>query len=107
MPGVFLPIVFSTKGRFPFLSDEGVRREVHAFPAGIAKKLAKGDTALSVTLTATSSLVCVFTIPWIVAFSMDWFLGSGATLRRLLQDRQLFRQRQPGKNFRSISQQLP
>jgi predicted Na+-dependent transporter len=41
------------------------------FPAGIAKKLAKGDTALSVTLTATSSLVCVFTIPWIVAFSMD------------------------------------
>ncbi len=48
------------------------------FPAGIAKKLAKGDTALSVTLTATSSLVCVFTIPWIVAFSMDRFLGSGA-----------------------------
>ena len=60
------------------MSDEGVRREVHAFPAGIAKKLAKGDTALSVTLTATSSLVCVFTIPWIVAFSMDWLLGSGA-----------------------------
>ena len=60
------------------MSDEGVRRKVHAFPAGIAKKLAKGNTALSVTLTATSSSVCVFTIPWIVAFSMDWLLGSGA-----------------------------
>jgi hypothetical protein len=78
LSGVFLPIVFSTKERFPFLSDEDVRREVHVVPAGIAKKLAKGDTALSDTLTATSSLVCVFTIPWIVAFSMDWFLGSGA-----------------------------
>jgi hypothetical protein len=36
LSGVFLPVVFSTKGRFPFLSDEDVRREVHAVSAGIA-----------------------------------------------------------------------
>ena len=36
---VFLPIVFSTKEHFPFLSDEDVRRQVQAFPGGIAKKL--------------------------------------------------------------------
>jgi BASS family bile acid:Na+ symporter len=46
--------------------------------SNVITHLAKGDTALSVTLTAISSMVCVFTIPWIVAFSMDWFLGSGA-----------------------------
>ena len=78
LSGVFLPIVFSTKERFPFYPTRRSAGKFTLFPAGIAKKLAKGDTALSVTLTATSSLVCVFTIPWIVAFSMDWFLGSGA-----------------------------
>jgi len=36
---VILHIVFSTKDRFPFLSDEDVRRQVHAFLGGIAKKL--------------------------------------------------------------------
>ncbi len=49
--------------------------------SNVITHLAKGDTALSVTLTAISSMVCVFTIPWIVAFSMDWFLGSGAAVQ--------------------------
>ena len=49
--------------------------------SNVITHLAKGDTALSVTLTAISSVVCVFTIPWIVAFSMDWFLGSGAAVQ--------------------------
>lgn len=39
LSSVFLHIVFSTKERFPFLSDEDVRRQVHAFLGGIAKKL--------------------------------------------------------------------
>jgi len=39
LSSVFLHIVFSTKERFPFLSDEDVRRQVHAFLEGIAKKL--------------------------------------------------------------------
>ncbi len=36
---VYLHIVFSTKERFPFLSAEDVRRQVHAFLGGIAKNL--------------------------------------------------------------------
>jgi len=36
---VFMEARFSTKDRFPFLSDDGVRGEVHAFLGGIAQKL--------------------------------------------------------------------
>jgi len=39
LSSVFLHIVFSTKERFPFLSDAEVRGQVHAFLGGIAKKL--------------------------------------------------------------------
>ena len=36
--------------------------------------LSKGDTALSVTLTALSSIVTIFTIPFIVQFALLYFL---------------------------------
>lgn len=49
--------------------------------SNVVTHLAKGDTALSVTLTAISSVVCVFTIPWIIGLSMDYFLGAGADVR--------------------------
>jgi REP element-mobilizing transposase RayT len=39
LSGVYLHVVFSTKDRFPFLSDDMVRREVHAFLGGVAKKM--------------------------------------------------------------------
>ncbi len=39
--------------------------------------LAKGDVALSISLTAISSVVTVFTIPLIVNFSLLYFLGEG------------------------------
>jgi len=39
LSSVYLHVVFSTKDRFPFLSDDGVRGQVHAFLGGIAKKL--------------------------------------------------------------------
>jgi BASS family bile acid:Na+ symporter len=42
--------------------------------------LAGGDVALSVTLTAISSLITVFTIPLVVNFSMQTFLGAGTTI---------------------------
>ena len=42
--------------------------------------LSKGDTALSVTLTAASSVVTVFTIPWIVGLAMANFLGAEAQI---------------------------
>jgi len=43
--------------------------------------LCKGDTALSVTLTALSSMLAVFTLPWIVGLSMTHFLGDAATIQ--------------------------
>lgn len=39
--------------------------------------LAKADTALSITLTAISSLITVFTIPFIVNFGLDYFANEG------------------------------
>ena len=48
--------------------------------SNVLTHLAKGDTALSVSLTAVSSMVCVFTIPWIVGWSMNWFMGGGASV---------------------------
>lgn len=42
--------------------------------------LARGNVALSITLTALSSLVTVFTIPLVVNLAMGAFLGESATL---------------------------
>ncbi len=39
--------------------------------------ISKGDTALSITLTAISSLIAVITIPLIVNFSLSYFLQRG------------------------------
>ncbi len=41
--------------------------------------LSKGDTALSVTLTAISSLVTIISIPLIVSFSLNYFMGLDKT----------------------------
>ncbi len=49
--------------------------------SNVITHLARGDSALSVTLTAISSTACVFTIPWIVGWSMEWFLGGGAAVQ--------------------------
>ncbi|WP_263649818.1 bile acid:sodium symporter family protein [Rasiella rasia] len=38
--------------------------------------MAKGDLALSVSLTAISSLITIITIPFIVLFSLEYFLGT-------------------------------
>jgi BASS family bile acid:Na+ symporter len=43
--------------------------------------LVRGNVALSVTLTAISSLVTVFTIPAIVNLSMQRFMGAGAAFQ--------------------------
>jgi len=44
--------------------------------SNIVSHLSRGDTALSVTLTAVSSVVTVFTIPLIVGASITFFLGA-------------------------------
>jgi len=43
--------------------------------------LAKGDTALSVTLTALSSFITILTIPFIVNFALEHFLDQGQMIR--------------------------
>ena len=40
--------------------------------------LAKGDVALSVTMTAISSVVTVFSIPIVLSFSLVYFMGAGS-----------------------------
>lgn len=56
---------------------------VAACPGGptsnLITHLSRGDTALSVTLTAVSSLVTVFTIPLIVGASLAHFMGDAET----------------------------
>ena len=50
-----------------------------AAPGGATSNLltafAKGDVALSISLTATASLLSVITIPAIVVFAHDYFMG--------------------------------
>ena len=52
------------------------------WPGGVTSnmltKLAKGDTALSISFTAIVSIISVITLPIIVSFSMQYFLGSNA-----------------------------
>lgn len=60
-----------------------------AVPGGITSNmltyLAKGDTALSISLTAVISIVSVLTIPFIVNFAIDLFLGQEAVHLPLLR----------------------
>tara|TARA_B100001123_G_C15311938_1_gene1024719 strand:- start:1329 stop:2198 length:870 start_codon:yes stop_codon:yes gene_type:complete len=46
--------------------------------SNIITKLAKGDTALSISYTAIVSIVTVLTLPLIVGFSVKYFMGSNA-----------------------------
>jgi BASS family bile acid:Na+ symporter len=48
--------------------------------SNIITHLSKGDTALSVTLTAISSIVTVFTIPLVLSWSMHHFLGAAQVI---------------------------
>ena len=44
--------------------------------ANLFSHLAKGDVALNITLTATNSLLSLFTLPFIVSFSLRAFMAS-------------------------------
>ena len=44
--------------------------------SNLISHLAKGDTALSISLTAISSLITVISIPLVIGFSMDFFLAA-------------------------------
>lgn len=45
--------------------------------ANLYSHLSNGDVALNITLTAVNSVLCLFTLPVIVNFSMEFFLGAG------------------------------
>ena len=48
--------------------------------ANLFSHLAKGDVALNVTLTATNSILSLFTLPFIVNQSLEAFYGTGHSL---------------------------
>lgn len=48
--------------------------------AAMITELSRGDTCLSITLTACTSLLSFVTVPVIVGFSLEHFLGQAATL---------------------------
>ncbi|MBM3558787.1 MAG: bile acid:sodium symporter family protein [Alphaproteobacteria bacterium] len=56
---------------------------IAAAPGGVTSNLltryAGGDTALSVSLTAVTSLASIVTVPLIVFFALDHFAGAGST----------------------------
>ncbi len=45
--------------------------------ANLYSHLAKGDVALNISLTAVNSILTLFTLPFIVNFSIDYFMQSG------------------------------
>jgi len=81
---LFLPIIGFTLANIMPLEPEyavGVMLLVLC-PGGTTSNmfthLAKGDVALSVTMTAIASLVTVFTIPVVLSLSLQHFMGEGS-----------------------------
>jgi bile acid:Na+ symporter, BASS family len=44
--------------------------------ANIFSHLARGDVALNITLTAVNSLLALITLPFVIGWSLAWFMGS-------------------------------
>lgn len=78
---ILLPLVgFAVVWWFPLNPEFAVGIMLIALcPGGATSNLithlAKADLALSITLTAFSSVITVFTIPILLGFSMEYFLG--------------------------------
>lgn len=53
--------------------------------SNVISQLAKANLALSVTLTAICTLICVFSTPWIIHYAVVYFLGDTAPDYSLLQ----------------------
>lgn len=84
---IILPILgFAIASLFPLRPEIAVGIMIlAACPGGptsnLIAHLAKGDTALSVTLTALSSFITILSIPFIVNFALVHFLGEGQVVR--------------------------
>ncbi len=84
---IFVPVVgFILANLFPLSPELAVGVMIlAACPGGATSNmityLVKGNVALSITLTAISSLVTVFSIPFVVNFAMQQFMGEGVSLQ--------------------------
>ncbi len=84
---LILPIVgFLLVSVFSLPSDIAIGIMIlAACPGGATSNLichlAKGDIALSVTLTALSSFITILTIPFVVNFSLEYFLDQGQVIK--------------------------
>ncbi len=84
---IMLPLVgFLLVGLFPLSPELAVGVIVlSACPGGptsnLVTYLVQGNVALSITLTAISSLITVFTIPLVVNFAMQSFMGGAVALQ--------------------------
>ncbi|MEO1403703.1 MAG: bile acid:sodium symporter, partial [Cyanobacteria bacterium J06635_1] len=78
---IMLPVVgFLLATLFPLAPELAVGMMIlAACPGGptsnLVTYLVQGNVALSITLTAISSLITVFTIPWVVNLAMGVFMG--------------------------------
>lgn len=83
---IMLPIVgFVLASIFPLTPELAVGvMIIAACPGGATSNLmtyiARGNVALSISLTAISSVITIFTIPLVVNFSMQTFMGEAAAL---------------------------
>ena len=84
---ILLPLIgFALVAIFPLEPEIAIGVMIlAACPGGptsnLITHLAKGDTALSVTLTAISSFITILTIPFIVNWSLKYFLKEGQIIR--------------------------
>ena len=84
---ILLPLIgFTIASIFPLKPEIAIGIMIlAACPGGptsnLITHLAKGDTALSVTLTALSSFITLLTIPFIVNFALIHFLDKGQMIR--------------------------
>ena len=84
---IMLPVVgFLLASIFPLSPELAVGVMIlAACPGGSTSNmityLVKGNVALSITLTAISSLITVFTIPLVINFAMENFMSQGVALQ--------------------------
>jgi len=89
---ILLPLIgFGIAVGFPLTPEIAIGIMIlAACPGGptsnLIAHLAKGDTALSVTLTALSSFITILTIPFIVNFALEHFLEKGEMIRLDVMD---------------------
>ena len=83
---ILLPIIAFVYAKiFPLSPELAVGLMILAVcPGGVTSNLishvSKGDTALSITLTAISGVITVITIPFILSYSLEYFMDGGQNI---------------------------